>query len=212
MRHFSLKFAAALAVLVLEAGRVGADDLLGPYAGVAIGQSHVVATGQVTSTPAFLYFDQGSFDQNHLAFQVMAGIRPISVLGAELDYLDLGHPGGSFNTHSADLGMKGGAAFAVFYLPVSSIDLYLKAGIARIPSELNGIGTFGPHCLFSPVSACAAAIGIGPFRLGRTNTSGAAGAGAQYKFGSLAVRAEFERFNAAGEHPSLLTLGVTWSF
>jgi hypothetical protein len=36
--------------------------------------------------------------------------------------------------------------------------------------------------------------------------------GAQYKFGSLAVRAEFERFNAAGEHPSLLTLGLTWSF
>jgi opacity protein-like surface antigen len=210
MRPFSMKFAAAVAVLVLGAGRVGADDLLGPYAGVAIGQSHVVATGQVTSTPAFLYFDQGSFDQNHSAFQAMAGLRPVAALGAELDYLDLGHPSGSFNTHSADLDMRGGAAFGVLYLPVSIVDIYLKAGIARIQSKLNGIGGVAPNC--ANLVICPAIVLVGPFRLDRTNTSGAAGIGAQYKFGSLAVRAEYERFNAAGEHPSLLTLGVTRSF
>jgi hypothetical protein len=26
------------------------------------------------------------------------------------------------------------------------------------------------------------------------------------------VRAEYERFNAAGENPSLLSAGITWSF
>jgi hypothetical protein len=40
----------------------------------------------------------------------------------------------------------------------------------------------------------------------------AGGGGAQYKFGSWAVRAEYERFNAAGGNPSLLSAGVTWAF
>ena len=50
------------------------------------------------------------------------------------------------------------------------------------------------------------------FRLDRTNTSFAAGAGAQYKLGAFAVRAEYERFNAAGGNPSLISLGFTWTF
>jgi len=48
--------------------------------------------------------------------------------------------------------------------------------------------------------------------LDRTNTGFAAGAGAQFKLGSWAVRAEYERFNAAGANPSLVSLGVTWTF
>jgi hypothetical protein len=46
----------------------------------------------------------------------------------------------------------------------------------------------------------------------RSDTSFAAGVGAQVKFGSLALRAEYERFDAAGENPSLVSLGLTWSF
>jgi hypothetical protein len=36
--------------------------------------------------------------------------------------------------------------------------------------------------------------------------------GAQYKFGSLAARAEYERFSVAGEHPSVVWFGLTWTF
>jgi opacity protein-like surface antigen len=45
-----------------------------------------------------------------------------------------------------------------------------------------------------------------------TNTGFAAGAGVQYKLRSWAVRAEYERFNADGAHPSLLSLGIAWTF
>lgn len=212
MRPVLFRSAFALTVLVTGARHAAADDPLGLYAGVEVGQSRVAATGQVIDTPAVLYYQQGSFDENHSAFQVMAGIRPIPVLGAELDYLNLGRPSGSFNAYSAEVSMKGGAAFGVLYLPVPVVDIYLKAGLARIQSDLNGIGTFGPHCAFSSTAACPQYLGIGPFDLERTNTSGAAGVGAQYKFGSVAVRAEYERFSAAGEHPSLLGVGISWSF
>lgn len=46
----------------------------------------------------------------------------------------------------------------------------------------------------------------------RTNTGFAGGAGTQFKIGSFAVRGEYERFNAAGGNPSLLSLGITWRF
>jgi hypothetical protein len=39
-----------------------------------------------------------------------------------------------------------------------------------------------------------------------------AGVGAQLKFGSLAVRAEYERFDVAGGAPGLLTVGLTKTF
>jgi opacity protein-like surface antigen len=81
----------------------------------------------------------------------------------------------------------------------------LKAGIERLQSTLNssriGVATCtvtSPNC--------------GLIRLDTTNTGFAAGAGAQLKFGSLAVRAEYERFSATGRNPSLLSLGLLWSF
>ena len=32
------------------------------------------------------------------------------------------------------------------------------------------------------------------------------------KFGAWAVRAEYERFNAAGGNPTLVSLGIMWIF
>jgi hypothetical protein len=98
--------------------------------------------------------------------------------------------------------MKGAAAFGVLYLPVPIVDVFLKAGFARLESTVNG----------SICSPCACDFCRPSFQQKRTNTSGAGGVGIQYRFGSLGVRAEYEQFNAAGGNPSLLSAGVTWSF
>jgi opacity protein-like surface antigen len=107
--------------------------------------------------------------------------------------------------------MKGAAAFGVLYLPVPLIDVFVKAGVARLQSTLRGSGTAtncppGAQCLIDGT------LHNYPFQLDRTNTGIAAGAGAQFKFGAWAVRAEYERFNAAGGHPGLLSAGATWTF
>jgi len=115
-------------------------------------------------------------------------------VGAEITYMDFGHPSGTVGTIplggavpiSGDVKMKGSAAFGVLYLPVPVIDIYAKAGLARLQTTENV--TFrlpapyatcviegGPSCQFSK-------------RYDVTNTGLAAGAGAQFKFGSLSVR------------------------
>jgi opacity protein-like surface antigen len=99
--------------------------------------------------------------------------------------------------------MKGAAAFGVLYLPLPVVEVYVKARLARLESTLNAFSPEQPSCI-----PCAPAT----FQLDRTNTGFAAGAGAQHKFGSWAVRKEYERFNAAGGNPSLLSAGITWSF
>jgi hypothetical protein len=181
-----------------------AEDLLGLYVGGAIGQSRIKATASqafadATFTPVI---ETQNFDEGHSAFKAMLGARPISLLGAEIDYMDFGKPSGSLFENPADVSMKGAAAFGVLYLPVPIVDVYLKAGVARLESTVNG----------SICSPCACDFCRSAFQLNRTNTSGAGGVGAQYKFGSWAVRAEYERFNAAGGNPSLLSVGITWTF
>lgn len=204
---------ATFALLARTSSNAMAEDSLGLYVGGAIGQSRVEATGESIYASGSVYDDTGSFKENHSASKVMVGIRPISPLGAEVAYTDFGHAGGGFNGYPANLSMKGVSGFGVLYLPVPVVDVFLKAGVARIQSELNGTGVFSPYC--PPNAPCPQYVGpqyvgLAPFRLDRTNTGGAGGAGAQYRFGSWAVRAEYERFNAAGGHPSSLLAGVTW--
>jgi opacity protein-like surface antigen len=201
MRVISLRRLISLApivtfvIAVVPTGRAIGADLLGLYVGGAVGQSQVEA-----NAPSV-----GDFKENHSAFKVIAGIRPIPQIGAELSYIDFGHPSGNINAVSSSVSEKGADAFAVLYLPVPVVDVFVKAGLARLQSTLNsangGVGTCtitNPNCAL--------------FRLDRTNTNFAAGAGVQVKFGSWAVRAEYERFNAAGGNPSLVSLGLTWTF
>jgi len=184
-------FAAAL----LQSRHALAGDLLGLYVGGAVGQSQVEA-----NVPTV-----GDFKENHSAFKVIAGIRPISLIGAELSYIDFGHPSGNINGAPSDVSEKGADAFGVLYLPVPVVEVFVKAGLARLQSTSNSVTPGVGTCVFNNPN-CAL------FRLDRTDTSFAAGAGAQLKLGTWAVRAEYERFNAAGGNPSLISLGVTWTF
>jgi opacity protein-like surface antigen len=194
------RMVAAAMLLALPCGKAMAEDLLGLYVGGAVGQSRVEA-----STSPFYggYIPAQDFRENHSAFKVMVGVRPISLIGGEVAYVDFGHPSGSLFGYPADASIKGAAAFGVLYLPVPLVDIYVKAGLARLESTVNG----GDPNTFT----CGIPCGPQLFRLDRTNTSGAAGIGAQYKLGSWALRAEYERFNTAGGNPSLLSAGITWT-
>ena len=192
---------ALLVLLALPCGNAMAEDSLGLYVGGAVGQSRVEA-----STSSFYggYVPAQDFQENHSAFKVMVGVRPFSLFGGEVAYVGFGHPSGSLFGYPADASIKGAAAFGVLYLPIPIVDIYVKAGLARLESTVSGGDPY-------PIT-CGIPCGPQLFRLNRTNTSGAGGIGAQYKFSSWAVRAEYERFNAAGGNPSLLSAGITWTF
>jgi hypothetical protein len=189
-QSLTLKLAGIAALALLTASLPArADDLIGVYVGGGIGESRLEAT-----LPDF-----GGTIQDHFSFEAVAGIRPIPLLGAELQYLNLGQPSTDEDSYDAiGVKMQGAAAYGMLYLPlVPVVDVYVKAGLSRLQSTVsNGFAPFGPSA----------------FAFDRTNTSATEGLGVQYKFGQFALRGDYALFNAAGGHQNLWTAGVTWTF
>jgi outer membrane protein with beta-barrel domain len=217
-RYLAPSSAAVIVTLSLApAASALAADVLGLYVGGAIGEAQVEAGNLPNANPVVgAPPTSGSFKANHSAYKVMVGLRPISRVGVEVAYVDFGHPSRMLGTIppgfpvSGDVHMRGPAAFGILYLPVPVVDIYLKAGIARLQTTANATLTVtapyatcvvsgGPNCQFSKQNDV-------------TNTGFAAGAGVQFKVRSLAVRGEYERFGAAGGNSGLFSLGLTWSF
>jgi Outer membrane protein beta-barrel domain len=203
-----LGLAAGLALVSTLPAKAG-DPGLGAYIGGSLGEGWV-ETGDRTLSGTSI----GAFRENHTAYELMAGVRPISLLGAEIAYVEFGHPHGTLSGgdafssgSSGDVRMKGAAAFGILYLPVRVVDVYVKAGLSRIQTTENVAGRrIGVFCVVNENCAFYTAHGS------TTDTHFAAGAGAQLKLGSWALRAEYQRFDAAGGHPGLATVGVTWTF
>jgi hypothetical protein len=185
--------ACLVAMALFPITQARADDLLGFYVGGAVGQARVDVTAPFSG-----------FRENHSAFKVMVGLRPISLFGTELAYLDFGHPTRLNGIISTDVTMKGTAAFGIFYLPVPIVDIYAKGGLARLQSTVS-------TTIVCPPMAYCIAIAT-PRAVSRTNVAFAGGVGAQVKVGSFGVRGEYERFNAAGGNPGLFSVGLTWTF
>jgi hypothetical protein len=199
-RYQCLRLATlVLLFAVVVPQRASAADPVGWYVGGAVGQAEVIAE---VPSPAFP--SPARFEETHSAFKFMFGARPIALLGAEISYIDFGNPKGQFLGYPAKASMKGPAAFGMFFFPVPIIDLYLKAGVARIQSTVSGSAS-----VVCPAPGPCAPV---PLHESQTNTGFAAGAGVQFKFGAWATRAEYERFDAAGENPYVWSLGLTWSF
>jgi hypothetical protein len=155
------------------------------YIGAGIGQSDVDLTED----------DLGSldFDAKDTAWKLVAGVRAASILGAEIEYIDFGKPNGD----DSSVDYKGVAVYGLLFapLPLPILDLYAKAGMAKLDANLEVEG-----------------VGEGDVK----DTQFTYGVGAQLKFGSLAIRGEWEKFkvkdNGASAKPSLLSLSFTKSF
>ena len=173
-----------------------ADDLTGAYVGAGIG------VGRVAAGTAGLAGSSGNFDQTHTAYRLDFGIHPTGTpLALELEYLDLGEPhldNPTLEVPSGTVSQRGGGLFLLYYLPTPIVQVYAKAGGSRITTHADFTECAGNSC--TPVSQSP------------TNNALAYGAGLQWTLGPWAVRGEFERFNAGGGNPSLLTIGVDWTF
>jgi hypothetical protein len=187
-RRLRVIAAGALLAGSLVAAPARAIDVLGFYLGAGIGQSEVAA-----SEPSF---SASSFKENHTAWKAVAGVRPISLLGAELAYIDFGSPTGVVQGVNAKVDLKATALYGLFYLPIPApfIDVYGKAGYARLDGTLSATTTSGA------------------FQASVDDDGVTAGAGAQFKLGSWAIRGEYERFMVSGSDPSLLSVSVTKTF
>ena len=174
----------ACASLCLLAVAAQADPI-GLYIGAGVGEADVKV-------------DEINFSENHSGYKILVGLRPIPVVGGELEYVDFGHPSAFIASGAtADAELRGSALFGVLYLPlpVPTLDLYAKVGLARL--QASGSAHQGNAELF---------------RFDETNTKVAFGAGAQFKFAAFAVRGEYEQFSSEIGDPSFWSIALTWSF
>ena len=174
-----------------------AENPIGFYLGGAVGDSDLRSNTAPFGYPGYL--------QHDTAWKVFAGVRPISLLGAEIAYMDFGHPNDYTYYGNQDTRATATALFGLAYLPLPLpiLDVYGKAGVAHL--QYRAGSSFA--CGFS--LPCGQAVGYQD----QTDTRFAYGAGVQAKFSSLAVRAEYERISYGSyQDPDMYTVGVSWTF
>jgi opacity protein-like surface antigen len=175
-----------------------ADDLLGIYVGAGVGRTD-------------LRQDNYQIDAHATGWKLLAGWRPISVLGVEAEYVDLGSK--EVNTYADSVHVstdaKAAAAYVLGYLPVPLpwIDIYGKVGAARVKANTSaypipGMGT----CLPPGPPPC------GPVSDDSSKNSVAWGAGLQFKLDRWAARLDFERFDGSQGNPELLSAEFLFNF
>ena len=132
------------------------------------------------------------FNGTDTGFKVIAGFRPLDWLGVEANYIDFGKPDDDVAGTTVKADGNGVSAFAVGFAAVGPVDLFAKAGLVNWDAKLR-----------------ASSLN---FSQDQDGTDFAYGAGAQFRLGSLGVRAEYEKFNADVHDLNMLSVGVTWTF
>jgi opacity protein-like surface antigen len=194
-------------------GSACAADPLGLYLGAGVGHSQVRNDVQFVGASGALGLSEGA-----TGWKAIVGIRPLSIIGAEVEYLDFGSASGSVNipatvttgglNATATSHPKAPAVFAMGYLPIPLpyLDIFAKAGVAELKSSVNASAR--ATC---PIGLNCIQIVIPPYSASSSSTRFAYGAGVQVKLASLAVRAEYERIHSSNGDPDLLSLALTWS-
>jgi opacity protein-like surface antigen len=186
--------------------------------GAGVGQSHVRNDLNFSTFGAPL---SGGFSTTgtKTGWKAILGVRPLSIIGAEAEYLDFGSAsasggipatvtsGGLNATLTAH--RKAAALFAMGYLPIPLpyLDIFAKAGVARLKSSVSASAQ-----AICPIGLNCIQIIIPPYSASSSDTRFAYSAGVQVKVAGLAVRVEYERISASGGDPDLLSLALTWGF
>ena len=211
MKRISKALVATLAVGACAASTAAlADSTLNPlgfYVGAGAGYSTIRSDDPAYGLP-------GYYNDHETAWKVIAGVRPISIIGAEFEYIDFGQPdthNGYYDTayYGTDSHPRAAALFAVGYLPIPIpfFDIYGKAGVARLKTDVTT--DVYPSC--NPNSPCTTNTGYS-YRHDETDNKFAYGVGVQSKMWGVAFRAEYERISSTYGDPDALTVSATWTF
>lgn len=135
-------------------------------------------------------FDIDDVDDEDTGWKVFVGIRPMDYFAIEGGYTKFGKSQapsvGAFEAEAEAF-----SAFGVGIIPVGPVELFAKAGAARIDAKGN----------------------VGAVFFDDEEIEFAYGAGVQLAFGALGLRAEYERFDTdvIGDL-DVISLGVTYTF
>jgi OmpA-like transmembrane domain len=185
------------------------ESPLGLYVGVGAGS----ATLRQEPEPDTGYY---GLSRDDIGWDAFIGVRPLPYLGAEIGYTDFG----SVSRHTLNFDFvsatetsevfghaaaRAPTAFAVGYLPlaVAWFDVYGKLGAARLYKSWSFVSTTSFE--EPPIAGTATYVGSA------TEWDFAWGIGTEWKFGALALRLEYQRVDASGGDPDMLSAGLTWT-
>ncbi len=188
MKKSILCLVAILAAAAIPAA--AADN--GLYIGASIGGSSIEVSD----------FDDElgdvNFSDGDYAYKLFAGYRFMSFLGVEAGYVDLGSPSdviGDIEDIDIKIGVTGWDAFAVGFLPIGPVDLFAKVGLISWDADIRAA--------FEDIVEHDSDSG----------TDAVWGLGVALRLGSLAVRAEGERFEIAdADEVYMFSVGATFTF
>jgi outer membrane immunogenic protein len=182
MRKFLFVPVLALAAVSAHADDDGADTNV--YAGAGITSANVQ---NIEGT---------GFNIDNTSVKALAGVRLMSLIGAEVDYYRLGSESRNFYFGDANADAHAFAAYAVGYLPLPILDFFGKVGLDRW--QLNG-SSANPSL----------------FQFSDSGTQFAWGLGAQDHFGNFLARLEYEHLamsNTDGTRVVSLDVAYTFNF
>jgi hypothetical protein len=170
-----IKSAVAIAACCITATATAADN--GFYFGLGASKSD--------------FNIEDALDNTDTGLKLIAGVRLLDSFGVELNYADHGKASvpsgvacialvGENCPDTSRVAAKTTAAYAVGFLDFPLLDLFAKAGLAKVDGKLTTPG--------QPA-----------FRFSDDDTDLAWGVGAQAHFGSLGARLEFEQFKLFGD-------------
>lgn len=128
------------------------------------------------------------FDGDDTAFKLIAGFRPFDWFAVEASYVDFGKPDDSVLGERFEAEADGFSAFAVGFLAIGPVDIFGKLGGINWDSNFSG-------------------------GLKNNGTDFAYGVGAQFRFLSLSLRAEYEGFDLSDvDDLNMVSIGLTYTF
>jgi opacity protein-like surface antigen len=158
----------------------------GIYVGGSVGQSGVHFDQRIDGTSIH-------YDANATGYKLIAGWRVLDWLAVEGDYVDLGSGSDKVAGEKINTDINAVTLSALGFLAVGPVDVFARVGAVNWNADVK----------IPSLDAKASDDG----------TDFTYGVGAQFRLGSLSLRAEYERFEVSDINTvDLATLGVTWTF
>jgi len=200
-----LAFAAFGTTTVVAAeDPLGLYNPVGLYIGAGVGESTVRSDDAAYGLP-------GYYNDHQTAWKGIVGIRPISFVGAELEYIDFGSRGYDRDpsVFGYDSHPTAPVLFGVGYLPIPLpyLDIYAKAGVARLKLDVNQYESVA--CVTA--DECPNYVFVGRSEVTQTKFAYGAGLSSKLPLG-FTVRAEYERIASPYGDPDALTVSALWTF
>ena len=131
------------------------------------------------------------FDADATGYKLILGWRFLDWLSVEGNYVDFGSGSDNVLGSRVKTEADGLSLSAVGFLAVGPVDLFARAGLIDWSADVK-----------SPSFP----------NYGEDGTDLTYGAGAQFRLGSLAFRAEYEVFDLGATDLDMFSVGVTWTF